>query len=102
LKANGVENRTILLKHILPNSINPLLAIAGIDLAYLLNGSLITEYIFGLPGMGRLTLMSILERDYPMIIGCCLLAGVIMIVANIISDIFRSLLDKRNAKILVS
>ncbi len=102
LKANGVSDKVILLKHIIPNSINPLLAIAGIDIGVLLSGSLITEYIFGLPGMGRLTLEAIFSRDYPLIIGCSILSSVFMVIANIGMDALRTLLDKRNSEVIIS
>lgn len=102
LKANGISEKIILVKHIIPNSLNPLIAIAGIDIGLLLSGSLITEYIFGLPGMGRLTLEAIFSRDYPIIIGCSILSSLFMVFANIGMDLFRTLLDKRNSEVIIS
>ncbi len=95
LRANGVPERNILLKHVIPNAINPLITIAGIELGIMLGGTLIIEVVFGLPGMGRLTIDSILTRDYPLVIGCSLAAGTLIILANLIADMIKAALDKR-------
>jgi len=95
LRANGVFERDILFKHVIPNAINPLITIAGIELGIMLGGTLIVEVVFGLPGMGRLTIDSILTRDYPLVIGCSLAAGTLIILANLIADILKASLDRR-------
>ncbi|RPI75786.1 MAG: ABC transporter permease [Ignavibacteriales bacterium] len=95
LRASGIQEKTILYKHILPNAINPLITIAGIELGIMLGGTLIIEVIFGLPGMGRLIIEAVLTRDYPLIIGCSLTASVLIISANLISDIVKAKVDKR-------
>ena len=95
LRANGVSEREILLKHAIPNAINPLITIAGIELGIMLGGTLIIEVVFGLPGMGRLTINAILTRDYPLVIGCSLAAGTLIILANLIADVIKTALDKR-------
>jgi len=95
LKANGFSERDILLKHVIPNAINPLITIAGIELGILLGGTLIIEVVFGLPGMGRLTINAILTRDYPLVIGCTLVAGTLVILTNLTADIVKASLDKR-------
>ena len=95
LRANGIPEKIILLKHIIPNAINPLITIAGIELGIMLGGTLITEVVFGLPGMGRLTINAILTRDYPLVIGCSLAAGALVIIANLAADIIKASLDKR-------
>ena len=98
LRANGFDEKTIVLKHIIPNAIGPFIAIAGVELGMLLGGALITEVIFSLPGMGRLAVNAILQRDYPLIIGCTLTAGILVIVSNLLADIIRTKLDKRLVK----
>lgn len=98
LRANGFDEKTIVLKHIIPNAIGPFIAIAGVELGMLLGGALITEVIFSLPGMGRLAVNAILQRDYPLIIGCTLTAGILVIVSNLLADIIRTKLDKRLIK----
>lgn len=95
LRANGMTEKNILVKHIIPNTINPLITIAGIELGIMLGGTLIIEVVFGLPGMGRLTIDAILTRDYPLVIGCSLIAGALIIVANLVADIIKVVIDKR-------
>lgn len=98
LRSNGVTEKEILIKHILPNSINPVIAYAGIDLGMLFSSVLVTEVIFGLNGMGRLAVNAIISRDYPLVIGCTLTAAVLMIVTNIAADFIRFKIDKRLIK----
>lgn len=95
LRAAGISEKVILYKHIIPNAINPLVTIAGIELGIMLGGTLIVEVVFGLPGMGRLTIDAILTRDYPLVIGCSLTAAVLIIFANFIADLVKVKLDKR-------
>ncbi|UCH65329.1 MAG: ABC transporter permease [Ignavibacterium sp.] len=102
LKASGYDQSTILKKHVLPNAVRPLLSIAGIELGILLGGALITEVIFSLPGMGRLMMDSIFARDYPLVIGCALTAGVLMIASNFLADMIKMKLDKRLIKGLIN
>jgi peptide/nickel transport system permease protein len=95
LRSMGIKENTIFWRHIIPNSINPLISVAGIELGTLLGGALITEVLFSLPGMGRLTITAIFARDYPLIIGCSFIAGTLMIIANLAADIVRSILNPR-------
>jgi len=98
LRAAGLKEKEITLKHIIPNAISPLITVTGIDLGLLLSGALITEVIFGLPGMGRLTVTAILTRDYPLVLGCTFTAGVFIIIANLAADIIKAKIDKRLIK----
>ena len=102
LTASGLREKEILKKHVIPNAVSPLISVAGIELGVLLGGALITEVIFSLPGMGRLTVDSIFSRDYPLIIGCVLTAGIVMILANFLADIIKIKLDKRLLKGLLN
>lgn len=102
LRANGVAENKIFLSHIIPNSLNSIIAYAGVDLGILFSGALITEVIFSLPGMGRLTVNAILEHDYPLIIGCTLTAGVLIILTNLAADLIRMKIDKRLIKGLIN
>ena len=102
LRASGYEEKVILKKHVLPNAVRPLISVAGVDLGLLLGGALITEIIFGLPGMGRLMMSSIFERDYPLIIGCAFIAGLLIIVTNLLADLLKMKLDKRMIKGLIN
>ncbi len=98
LRAQGLGENEITWKHIIPNAVSPLISIAGVELGLLLGGALITEVIFALPGMGRLTINAIFSRDYPLITGCTFVAGVMVILANILADIIKASLDKRLMK----
>ncbi len=98
LRASGVSEKRITLKHVIPNALNPLITVAGIDLGLLLSGALITEVIFGLPGMGRLTVTAILTRDYPLVLGCTFTAGVFIVITNLAADIIKAKIDKRLIK----
>jgi peptide/nickel transport system permease protein len=98
LRANGFTEKEIIWKNIFPNAVNPLISIAGVELGLLFGGALITEVIFSLPGMGRLTVNAILSRDYPLVIGCTLVAGILVILTNFCADVIKAFLDKRIAK----
>jgi len=98
LRASGIDKNKILKKHILPNAIRPLISVAGVELGIILGGTLITEVIFSLPGMGRLAIDSILSRDYPLVIGCVFTAGAVMILTNFIADLVKLKIDKRMIK----
>ena len=98
LRASGVDENIILRKHVIPNALRPLISVAGVELGILLGGALITEVIFSLPGMGRLTVDSIFSRDYPLVIGCVFTAGAVMILANFLADIIKLKIDKRLVK----
>ena len=98
LRANGFDERTITFRHIIPNAVGPLIAVAGVELGMLLGGALITEVIFSLPGMGRLAVNAILQRDYPLITGCTVTAGILVMLSNLTADIIRAKIDKRLVK----
>jgi peptide/nickel transport system permease protein len=102
LRASGYTEKVILKKHVIPNAVRPLISIAGIELGMLLGGALITEVIFGLPGMGRLMMDSIFSRDYPLVIGCALVGGFMMIFSNFVADLVKIKIDKRMIKGLMN
>lgn len=95
IRANGTDEETIFKKHVIPNSIGPLLSIFGTELGILLSGALITETIFSLPGMGRLTVAAILTRDYPLIVGSVFISGIFVLLANFLADTIKIKFDKR-------
>jgi peptide/nickel transport system permease protein len=101
LRANGYTEKNIFNKHIIPNAIRPLVSIAGIEFGILLGGALITEVIFSLPGMGRLTVDAIFNRDFPLVIGCSLIAGLMMVLTNLLADLIKIKIDKRLVKDLL-
>jgi len=101
LKASGYSDQEIFVRHILPNAVRPLISVAGIEFGILLSGALITEVIFSLPGMGRLTVNAIFNRDFPLVVGCSFIAGVMMIFSNLVADLIKIKIDKRLVKDLL-
>lgn len=95
LRASGISEKIIFKKHLLPNAIQPLISIAGIEFGILLGGALLTEVIFSLPGMGRLTVNAIFDRDFPLVIACSFIAGLMMILSNLAADLIKIKMDKR-------
>jgi peptide/nickel transport system permease protein len=91
----GLSKKEITRKHVIPGAISPLISIAGVELGILFSGALITEVIFGLPGMGRLTVNAILSRDYPIVVGCTFISGVLIIISNFLADLLKAKIDKR-------
>ena len=98
LRAHGFEENVITKKHVIHNAVSPLVAVAGVELGLLFGGALITEVIFALPGMGRLTVNAILSRDYPLVIGCTFVSGVLIIITNLTADLLKAKMDKRIVK----
>ena len=94
-RAKGLPRWKILTKHALPNSLIPVLTIIGTDFGSYLSGAVLTESIFGWPGIGRLVLESILKRDFPVIQGTVLFMAIIFILVNLIVDILYGTIDPR-------
>jgi peptide/nickel transport system permease protein len=95
LKSYGMTDKEIIKKHVIPNALSPLISVAGVELGILFSGALITEVIFGLPGMGSLTVNAILSRDYPLVIGCVFISGLLIIISNLLADLLKARIDKR-------
>jgi len=102
LEVSGVPKKNILFKHVFPNSINSVIAVAGVEYGILLGGSVIVETIFALPGMGRLTMSAVISRDYPLIVGTVFFSAIIIMFVNLFADLIRVLIDRRLFKGLVS
>jgi len=94
-KSKGLPVRTILLKHALRNAAAPIITLIGLQIAFLISGSVIIEEVFVRPGLGRLLIRSIFQRDYPVVQGITLLFAVIFVTTNLIIDIIRGILDPR-------
>lgn len=91
----GLPPRRVWQDHILRNSLNPLLTMLGLHLGHLLGGAFIIETIFGWPGLGRLLVQAVFDRDYPVLVGSVLLIGVIYQLLNLAVDVLHALLDPR-------
>jgi peptide/nickel transport system permease protein len=94
-RAKGLPERTVVVKHALRAGLTPIVTAAGLDLAYLLGGTIITENIFSLPGLGSLAVGSVLSSDLPVITGLTLLTATIIIVANLVVDLLYAVVDPR-------
>lgn len=94
-RAKGLRERTVVIKHALRAGLTPIVTAAGLDLAYLLGGAIITENIFNLPGLGSLAIGSVLTSDLPLITGITLVAATLIIVANLVVDLLYAVVDPR-------
>ncbi|MHB1610399.1 MAG: ABC transporter permease [Sulfobacillus sp.] len=94
-KAKGLKQRTIILKHALKNALLPIVTIIGMDLPGFFGGAVITEEIFAWPGMGRLFLSALNDRDYPVQMAALLISAALLILGNLLADLAYGLLDPR-------
>ena len=94
-RAKGVNSRNLIMKHVLKNALIPVVTLSGIQLGYLLGGTIVIENMFALPGMGRLLLQVVNERDYPVVQGIVLFIGVLIVLLNILVDILYTVIDPR-------
>jgi len=94
-RAKGLPERTVVIKHALRAGLTPIVTAAGLDLAYLLGGAIITENIFSLPGLGSLAIGSVLASDLPLITGITLVTATVIIFANLVVDLLYAVVDPR-------
>jgi peptide/nickel transport system permease protein len=94
-RAKGLPERTVVVKHALRAGLTPIVTSAGLDLAYLLSGAIITEQVFNLPGLGALAVAAVVNSDLPIIAGITLLAAALIIVANLVVDLLYAVIDPR-------
>ncbi len=94
-RAKGLTEFTIQVRHVLRNALIPVITILGLSLAGLVEGAFITETIFGIPGIGRLAVESIGQRDYPVIMALTLIPACALVMAVLISDILYAVVDPR-------
>jgi len=93
--AKGLSKRGILFKHVMKNSLIPIITILGMSLPSLVSGAFITETVFGWPGMGRLGINSIFSMDYPVIMAITMMTSIMVILGNLISDLLYIVVDPR-------
>ena len=94
-RAKGLRSRTVVMRHALRNSLIPVLTVVGIQTGYMLGGTVIVEQIFGIPGIGRLALDAVNQRDYPVVQGTVLFIAAAFVLMNLITDIVYSVVDPR-------
>ena len=94
-RAKGLSERAVIARHGLRAGLTPIVTAAGLDLAGLLGGAIITEQVFGLNGVGKLAVDSVTDADLPVITGTVLLAATFVIAANLVVDLLYALIDPR-------
>ena len=94
-RAKGLPEGVILGRHALKNSLIPVVTVLGLQLGGLIGGAVITEYVFALPGVGRLVVDAVFARDYPLVQGVVLLIALAYIATNLLVDLVYGLLDPR-------
>jgi peptide/nickel transport system permease protein len=94
-RAKGISNRRLMLRHVMPNTLISTMTYIGLQLGVLLSGAIVIEMIFALPGIGRLGLSAVLNRDYPVIQGVVLVAAGGYVIVNLAIDLCYGLIDPR-------
>ena len=94
-KSKGLGERSILARHALPNAAVPIVTVIGIGFALLIGGVVVTESVYNIPGLGRLTVDAVLRRDYPVIQGIILVFSGLYVLINLIIDLLYVALDPR-------
>ena len=94
-RAKGVSNRRIVFRHALKNAAVPIVTVVGSGVALLISGTVVTETVFAIPGLGRLTVDAILRRDYPVIQGVILLFSFLYVLVNLAVDLLYTVFDPR-------
>lgn len=94
-RAKGVSEAKVVFKHALRNAVLPIITVAGMQFGNLISGALLVESVFNWPGMGRLAFDSVLRRDYPTLLGILFFSAIMVVVANLITDLSYRLADPR-------
>ena len=94
-RAKGVEERFVIFKHALRNAAIPIVTVIGLQVGYLLGGAIVIEQVFALPGVGRLVLDSVLQRNYPVVQASVLVIGVMFVLTNLAADLLYIILNPK-------
>lgn len=94
-RAKGLSERVVIYKHALRNALLPVITILGLSIPGLIGGSVIFETIFAIPGMGQLFYMSVMSRDYPVVMGILFIGAILTLIGNLVADISYALADPR-------
>jgi peptide/nickel transport system permease protein len=94
-RAKGLRERGVVWIHALRNSLIPLITVAGVQVGYLLGGVVVTEEVFTLPGVGRLILWAVFQRDYPVVQGTILFVSLLFMLSNLVVDLIYAYVDPR-------
>lgn len=94
-RSKGLKERVVIIKHVLRNSLIPVVTYLGMEIPLLIGGAVVTEQVFSWPGIGNLMIKSIDSRDYPVVMGITVLVAVAVLVFNILTDLIYGILDPR-------
>lgn len=94
-RAKGLSERVVIYKHALRNALLPVITILGLSVPGLIGGSVIFETIFAIPGMGQLFYMSVMSRDYPVVMGILFIGAVLTLIGNLVADVSYAVADPR-------
>lgn len=94
-RAKGLTERVVILKHALRNALIPVITYVGMDLAFLMGGAVVTETVFAWPGLGRLAVQALRQKDIPMVLGTVLFTSTVIVLANLLTDISYAVVDPR-------
>ena len=92
-KAKGIGRSRVIYKHALRNALVPVITVIGMGIPVLFGGAVIIEQVFSWPGLGLMTMSAISNRDYPVIMGVCLLSAIVVLISNLVTDILYALAD---------
>jgi peptide/nickel transport system permease protein len=94
-RAKGLAESTVIYRHAMANALIPVLTILGLQFGSLLSGAIVTETVFSWPGIGRLTLSAISNRDYALVQGCILAVGLTYVSVNLLTDVAYTVANPR-------
>lgn len=94
-RAKGLSDRQVVVKHALKNALNPVVTLAGLQFSAVVSGAVLVETVFSWPGLGTLALQSIIARDTPTILGILFFSSLVVVVANLLTDLALRLIDPR-------
>jgi peptide/nickel transport system permease protein len=94
-RAKGLPERTVIVKHALRNSLIPVVTLLGLYLPFLFSGAVFVEHIFAWPGMGRVIVDAIFQRDYPLVMATSFIFAVMVVLGNLIADVLYAVVDPR-------
>ena len=94
-RAKGLSEREVVVKHALKNAMNPVITLAGLQVSAVVSGAVLVETVFSWPGLGTLALQSIIARDTPTIMGILFFSALVVVVANLLTDLVLRLIDPR-------
>jgi peptide/nickel transport system permease protein/oligopeptide transport system permease protein len=94
-RAKGLRRRTVVMRHVFRNALLPIITLLGPSLAFLVTGAFVVEVMFNIPGVGRIAVEAVGQRDYPVIQGTTVILGVAVVVMNLVADVLYQVCDPR-------